>query len=100
MSLSTEALFTAALGLQAPWRVERAELNTAKRRIDFDVIYTERRMTCPQLRRGGPRHPRTRAPILAPPGLLPVRSLAACRHSSGELHGLRQDQPSAGALGA
>jgi hypothetical protein len=29
MSLSTEALFTAALGLQAPWRVERAELNTA-----------------------------------------------------------------------
>lgn len=47
MSLSTEALFTAALGLQAPWRVERAELNTAKRRIDFDVICTERRMTCP-----------------------------------------------------
>ena len=47
MSLSTEALFTAALGLQAPWRVERAELNTAKRRIDFDVVCTERRMTCP-----------------------------------------------------
>ncbi|MEG3888537.1 ISL3 family transposase [Microcoleus sp. herbarium19] len=47
MSLSTEALFTAALGLQAPWRVERAELSTAKRRIDFDVICTERRMTCP-----------------------------------------------------
>lgn len=47
MSLSTEALFTAALGLQAPWRVERAELSTAKRRIDFDVVCTERRMTCP-----------------------------------------------------
>lgn len=47
MSLSTEALFTAALGLQAPWRVERAELSTATRRIDFDVICTERRMSCP-----------------------------------------------------
>ena len=47
MSLSTEALFTAALGLQAPWRVERAELNTAKRRIDFDVVCTASRMTCP-----------------------------------------------------
>lgn len=47
MSLSTEALFTAALGLQAPWRVQRAELNTAKRRIDFDVVCTEQRMTCP-----------------------------------------------------
>lgn len=33
MSLSIEALFTAALGLQATWRVERAELSTAKRRM-------------------------------------------------------------------
>jgi len=47
MSLSTEALFTAALGLQAPWRVERAELSTANKRIDFDVVCTEQRMTCP-----------------------------------------------------
>lgn len=47
MSLSTEALFTAALGLQAPWRVERAELSTAKRRIDFDVVCTQRRLACP-----------------------------------------------------
>ena len=47
MSLSTEALFTAALGLQAPWRVERAELSTAKKRIDFEVVCTERRLTCP-----------------------------------------------------
>jgi len=47
MNLSTEALFTAALGLQAPWRVERAELNTAKWRIDFDVVCTGQRMTCP-----------------------------------------------------
>jgi len=47
MNLSTEALFTAALGLQAPWRVERAELSTAKRRIDFDVVCSGQRMTCP-----------------------------------------------------
>ena len=47
MSLNTEALFTAALGLQPPWRVERAELSTAKRRIDFDVVCTGQRMTCP-----------------------------------------------------
>ena len=47
MSLSTEALFTAALGLQTPWRVERVELSTASKRIDFDVICTERRLACP-----------------------------------------------------
>jgi transposase len=47
MNLSTEALFTAALGLQAPWRVERAELSTANKRIDFDVVCTGQRMTCP-----------------------------------------------------
>jgi transposase len=47
MSLNTEALFTAALGLQAPWRVERAELSTAKHRIDFDVVCTEQRLPCP-----------------------------------------------------
>ena len=35
MSLSTEALFTAALGLQAPWRVERAELNTSVLKYSF-----------------------------------------------------------------
>lgn len=44
MSLGTEALFTAALELQAPWR---AELSTAQKRIDFEVIYTERRLACP-----------------------------------------------------
>lgn len=47
MSLSTESLFTAALGLQAPWRVERVELSTANKRIDFDVVCTGQRMTCP-----------------------------------------------------
>lgn len=47
MSPSTEDLFTATFGPQAPWRVERAELSSAKRRIDFDVISTDRHMTCP-----------------------------------------------------
>ena len=37
MSLSTEALFTAALGLQSPWQVKHVELSIAKRRIDFEV---------------------------------------------------------------
>jgi hypothetical protein len=40
------SLNTAALGLQTPWRVERAELSTAKWRIDFDVVCTGQRMTC------------------------------------------------------
>jgi transposase len=47
MSLSTEVLLTAALGLQSSGRVERAELSVAKKRIDFDVICTERRLACP-----------------------------------------------------
>jgi len=47
MSLPVETLFTAALGLQAPWSVEKVELNTAKRRIDFEVACTARRLACP-----------------------------------------------------
>ena len=47
MSLQVETLFTAALGLQAPWRVEKVELNTAKRRIDFEVVCDARRLSCP-----------------------------------------------------
>lgn len=37
MSLSTEALLTAALRLESHGWVERAELNTAKNRIGFDL---------------------------------------------------------------
>ena len=37
MGVEIESLFTAALGLQAPWAVEAVELNTTKRRIDFEV---------------------------------------------------------------
>lgn len=47
MNLSVETLFTAALGLRAPWEVKEVELNTAKRRIDFEVGFTEKRHTCP-----------------------------------------------------
>jgi transposase len=42
-----ETLFTAALGLQAPWAVEKVELDTAKHRIDFEVGCTAKRMECP-----------------------------------------------------
>lgn len=47
MSIEVESLFTAALGLQAPWSVEKVELNTSKRRIDFEVGCTAKRLACP-----------------------------------------------------
>ena len=37
MGVGIEALFTSALGLQAPWSVEKVELDTARRRIDFQL---------------------------------------------------------------
>jgi transposase len=47
MSVGIEALFTTALGLQAPWVVKGVELNTAKRRIDFEVGCEAKRQACP-----------------------------------------------------
>ena len=47
MFLQVESLFTAALGLQAPWKVAKVDLDTAKRRIDFEVISTAKRLVCP-----------------------------------------------------
>src|SRR5690606_32304177 len=47
MNNQIEALFTTALGLQPPWYVAKVELNTAKRRIDFEVEHTGRRAACP-----------------------------------------------------
>jgi len=47
MNLSLEALFTTALGLQAPWVVKDIELNTAKHRIDFQVVCKAKRIDCP-----------------------------------------------------
>jgi len=47
VGVQIESLFTAALGLQAPWTVERVELDTAKHRIDFEVACTSQRLACP-----------------------------------------------------
>ena len=47
MSVGTEALFTSALGLQAPWVVEDVKLDTAKRRIDFEIGCGATRLACP-----------------------------------------------------
>ncbi|AVR90114.1 ISL3 family transposase [Thauera aromatica] len=47
MNTQIEALFTTALGLQPPWHVAKVELNTGKRRIDFEVEHTGRRAACP-----------------------------------------------------
>jgi transposase len=47
MNTSTEALFTAALGLQSPWRVHKVELSTSKHRIDFEVLCDAQRLSCP-----------------------------------------------------
>lgn len=47
MSIGVEALFTSALGLQAPWVVEDVKLDTAKRRIDFEIVCQGTRLSCP-----------------------------------------------------
>ena len=48
MGVAIESLFTAALGLQAPWAVEAVDLNTAKSRIDFEVRCKAKTLTCPR----------------------------------------------------
>ncbi len=47
MSIAVEALFTTALGLQAPWVVSNVDLNTVKRRIDFEVKCDANKLPCP-----------------------------------------------------
>ena len=47
MGVEIESLFTAALGLQAPWAVEKVDLDTAKRRIDFEVTCKAKVLSCP-----------------------------------------------------
>ena len=47
MAVGIEALFTSALGLQAPWSVKDVKLDTARRRIDFNLICNARRLPCP-----------------------------------------------------
>ena len=47
MSVGIETLFTSALGLQAPWVVEDVKLDTAKRRIDFEIGCQGAQLACP-----------------------------------------------------
>jgi transposase len=47
MSVGVEALFTSALGLQLPWVVEDVKLDTAKRRIDFEIGCRGAALACP-----------------------------------------------------
>ena len=47
MSVGIESLFTSALGLQPPWAVGAVKLDTAKRRIDFEVSCQGARLACP-----------------------------------------------------
>lgn len=47
MSIGVESLFTAALGLRPPWSVSDVKLDTGRRRIDFEVTCTAKRMSCP-----------------------------------------------------
>jgi transposase len=47
MSTGVESLFTSALGLVAPWQVEKVDLDTTRRRIDFEVRCSAKRLSCP-----------------------------------------------------
>ena len=48
MAVGIEALFTNALGLQAPWSVQKVALDTSRRRIDFNLTCNASRLACPQ----------------------------------------------------
>ncbi|MCE2691934.1 MAG: ISL3 family transposase, partial [Rubrivivax sp.] len=47
MSVGVEALFTSALGLQPPWVVQDVKLDTAQRRIDFQIACQGAKLACP-----------------------------------------------------
>ena len=55
MSVGVEALFTSALGLQQPWVVEDVKLDTAKRRIDFQIGCRDALLACPACGAGAQR---------------------------------------------
>jgi transposase len=61
MNVGIEALFTSALGLQPPWVVEEVKLDTAKRRIDFEITCGSALLACPACGAAGqPVHDRMR----------------------------------------
>ena len=61
MSVGIEGLFTSALGLVPPWEVEKVELDTTRRRIDFEVRCTAKTLICPHCGAGEQRvHDRLR----------------------------------------
>jgi hypothetical protein len=47
LSVGVEALFTSALGLQAPWVVEDVSLDVVKRRVDFEIGCQGTALACP-----------------------------------------------------
>jgi transposase len=47
VNVGVEALFTSALGLVPPWEVEKVDLDTARRRIDFEVRCNAKTLACP-----------------------------------------------------
>ena len=47
MSVGVEGLFTSALGLVAPWEVDKVDLDTVRRRIDFEVRCSAAVLVCP-----------------------------------------------------
>lgn len=47
MSIGVEALFTSALGLVAPWEVQDVQLDTVRKRIDFEVHCGAGLLACP-----------------------------------------------------
>ena len=56
-----EALFTSALGLQAPWVVEGVKLDVPGKRIDFEVSCSGKLLSCPACGAGSqPVHDRLR----------------------------------------
>ena len=47
MNVGIESLFTSALGLVPPWQVDKVELETTRRRIDFEVRCSAKKLACP-----------------------------------------------------
>ena len=61
LKIGVEALFTSALGLVPPWEVQDVALDTARKRIDFEVRCGAGLLACPACGAGGQKiHDRLR----------------------------------------